>query len=148
MRKVFNTIFVKNIPKSHDSEEGIRSLFGPFGRVESVFAKASEKGNIYFICYGSENAEDRESGPRSAEKACQEMNGKLLPGTDTPIYVNGAMNKKERIQTIQKESNRFKISKRRCNLYVRNFPANTSEDDLVKLFRPYGEIESVRLIAP
>ena len=105
--------------------------------------KASEKGNIYFICYGSENAEDRESGPRSAEKACQEMNGKLLPGADTPIYVNGAMNKKERIQTIQKESNRFKISKKRCNLYVRGFPTNTTEQDLHNLFSPFGQIESI-----
>ena len=58
------------------------------------------------------------------------------------------MNKKERVGAIQKESNRFKISKRRCNLYVRGFPANTTEDDLVKVFRPYGQIESVRIIAP
>ena len=141
MRKVFNTIFVKNIPKSHDSEDGIRSLFGPFGRVESVFAKSSDKGNIYFICYGSENAQDRESGPKSAEKAFREMNGKLLPGCEKPIYVNPAMSKKEREQAIRVDSNRFKMSKRRCNLYVRNFPIGTTDQDLFELFGPFGEIE-------
>ena len=74
------------------------------------------------------------------------MNGKLLPGGEKPIYVNAAMNKKEREQAIKIESNRFKISKRRCNLYVRGFPPNTTEQTLFNLFSNFGTIESIKMI--
>ena len=68
-------------------------MFGPFGTIASYFTKESDKGNTYFICYGSADTEDREYGPRCAEKALLDMNGKILPDTDKPIYVNAAMNK-------------------------------------------------------
>ena len=40
---------------------------------------------------------------------------------------------------------RFKASKRRCNLYVKNFSINYEKEDIVNLFKQYGEIENVRL---
>ena len=93
LRKVFNTVFVKDLPKSYESEQGVRSLFSPFGTISSVFPRPSEKGTSYFVCFGSDDSQDREAAPRSAEKAFKEMNGKILVIGEKPIYVNAAMNK-------------------------------------------------------
>ena len=121
-------------------------LFSPFGKISSIFPKPSNLGNAYFVYFGSDDSQDRESGPRSADLAFKEMNGKLLPGGEKPIYVNPAMSKKEREQAIRVDSNRFKMSKRRCNLYVRGFPPNTTEQTLGNLFSNFGQIESIKLI--
>ena len=68
-------------------------LFSPFGKISSIFPKPSNLGNAYFVCFGSDDSQDRESAPRSADLAFKEMNGKVLPGVEKPIYVNAAMNK-------------------------------------------------------
>lgn len=44
------------------------------------------------------------------------------------------MKKSERIKAIEHDSNKFKISKKRCNLFVKNFPDSTTEEDLRKIF--------------
>jgi polyadenylate-binding protein len=76
------------------------------------------------------------------------MNGKLLPGAEKPLYVSPGMKKAERLKAIQHEANKFKTSKKRCNLFVKNFPDNTTEDDLRALFRNFGEIESLKVFYP
>ena len=40
---------------------------------------------------------------------------------------------------------RYKNSKKRCNLYVKNFHPKTTEEDLTELFSKHGEIESIKL---
>jgi polyadenylate-binding protein len=40
---------------------------------------------------------------------------------------------------------RFKNSKKRCNLYVRNFGDNTTQQDLMDTFSRFGEIESLKM---
>ena len=40
---------------------------------------------------------------------------------------------------------RYKNSKKRCNLYVKNFPATWTEAELTNLFKTFGEIEKVRI---
>ena len=40
---------------------------------------------------------------------------------------------------------KFKNAKKRCNLYVKNFQPDTSEQDLRNLFGNFGEIESIKL---
>lgn len=137
-RKAFNTIFIKDVPASLDTVEGVLSLFTPYGTIASHFTKKTDKGNIYFICFGNNVNEDREYGPKCAEKAFEEMNGKLLSGADKPLYVSPGMKKAERIKAIQHEANKFKTSKKRCNLFVKNFPDNTSEEDLKQLFGSFG----------
>jgi hypothetical protein len=68
--------------------EGVLNLFTPFGKVASSFTKSTDKGNIYFLCYGSDDAADREYGPKCAEEAVEKMNGKILTEGDKPIYVS------------------------------------------------------------
>ena len=147
-RKAFNTIFIKDVPASHDSVEGVLNLFTPYGTIASHFSKQTDKGNIYFLCFGNNNAEDREYGPKCAEKAYEEMNGKLLPGAEKPLYVSPGMKKAERIKAIQHEATKFKTSKKRCNLFVKNFSDNTTEDELRQLFGNFGQIESLKVFYP
>jgi polyadenylate-binding protein len=40
---------------------------------------------------------------------------------------------------------RYKNSKKRCNLFVKNFPPNTTKEQLEELFGRFGEIENVKL---
>lgn len=55
------------------------------------------------------------------------------------------MTKKDREIEKKKEMIRYKNSKKRCNLYVKNFPPTTTTKNLEELFGRYGEIESVKL---
>ena len=41
---------------------------------------------------------------------------------------------------------RYKLSKKRCNLYVKNIPEGFTNDDLKVLFQEFGEIESVKVL--
>ena len=61
------------------------------------------------------------------------------------LYVRHAMTKSEREIEKKKETIRYKASKKRCNLYVKNFPAAWSEDDLKQQFSQFGQIEKIRL---
>ena len=40
---------------------------------------------------------------------------------------------------------RYKNSKKKCNLYVKNFPPEFTSKDLEQYFSPYGEIESIKM---
>jgi RNA recognition motif-containing protein len=40
---------------------------------------------------------------------------------------------------------KFKNSKKRCNLYVKNFPPGTKSIELENLFAQFGPIESIKI---
>ena len=61
------------------------------------------------------------------------------------LYVKEALKKDERENEKKKEQFRFKNSKKRCNLYVKNFPPTTTEDELTQYFEKFGDIESVKV---
>lgn len=143
-RKVFNNIFVKNIPESWD-EAILKKHFEAFGRISSLYMAKHNIGPYAFICFGSEDQADREYGPRCAAKAVQEMDNKEFEGK--PLYVKPALKKHEREKELQHETLKYKNSKKRCNLFVKNFTAETTEEDLKNLFQPFGEIESLKLFS-
>jgi len=64
---------------------------------------------------------------------------------DMKLYVRHAVKKRDRSIEKIKETIKYKNSKKRCNLYVKNFPSNWTEDDLRNLFKQCGEIEKIRL---
>jgi RNA recognition motif-containing protein len=74
MRKVFNNIFVKNLPNDVTDDE-MRALFAPFGNITSLYKGTSEKEgkHFYFICFGSTNKNDIEYGPRAAAEAVNKL---------------------------------------------------------------------------
>lgn len=55
------------------------------------------------------------------------------------------MKKSDRNLEKTKASLRYKTSKKRCNLYVKHFPDQYTEEDLQKMFGQYGDIESIKL---
>ena len=55
------------------------------------------------------------------------------------------LNKDAREDELRKETMKYKNSKKRCNLYVKNIPDKSTEETIRELFSPFGEIESVRL---
>lgn len=40
---------------------------------------------------------------------------------------------------------RYKLSKRKCNLYVKNIPINCTEEVLRSLFDQHGEVENMKI---
>ena len=105
----------------------------------------NEKGAFSFICYGDPENKDKEYGPKAAMRAVIELNGKQIDGQE--LYVKEALKKEERQIEKTKEMLRYKNSKKRCNLYVKNFPPNTTREQLEELFGKYGEIENIKLFS-
>lgn len=62
------------------------------------------------------------------------------------LYVKAALKKGEREVEKKKDMMRFKNSKKRCNLHVKNFLPTTTKEHLEALFGQCGEIESVKLM--
>jgi len=74
------------------------------------------------------------------------MNREMTPGPEgLKLYVRHALNKSQREQEKLMETIRYKSSKKRVNLYVKNFPANWGEAEIRQEFGKYGELENVRL---
>ena len=143
MRKVFNNIFIKNMP-DHWAEPDLLRHFKTFGNITSAFMNKTESGVFAFICYGNaNNTQDREYGPLCAAKAVEAMHEKLIDGKT--LYVRPALKKRERERQLAHESFKFFTSKKRCNLFVKNFPDDVSENDLRSCFASYGEIDSIRV---
>ena len=71
------------------------------------------------------------------------MNGIRL--TDKKLYVKEALKKSDREAERIRDTIKYKNSKKRCNLYVKGFPENVTEEELRQYFECFGEIESLRL---
>ena len=147
-RRIYNNIYAKNFPPEF-TEADVRKLFEQFGRVESLVYKENEKGSYAFVCYNSDDKNNREYGPACAERAvlelhnADEVNG--IPLKETKLYVKEALKKSDREAERLRDTIKYKNSKKRCNLYVKGFPENITEDDLRQVFEAFGEIESLRL---
>lgn len=146
MRKIFNNIYVKNFPSTWD-EEKLKNIFGKYGTISSIKVMTAKKdeespeSKFAFICYLDPT--DKLAGPAAAARAVEQEHEKEYEGEK--IYAREALKKSERDQEKRKEQLRFKNSKKRCNLYVKNFPPNTTEEELKGLFSKFGDIESVKL---
>lgn len=72
-----------------------------------------------FVCYGKPDG-DKSYGPQCAAEAVKNLHNKQIG--DLTLYVKPALSKSEREAEKLKEMIRYKNSKKRCNLYVKNFP--------------------------
>jgi polyadenylate-binding protein len=142
MRKLINNIYVKNLPTTM-SDELIRKLFDPFGTIKSMFLKESQFGKFGFVCYDDPEGKSKEYGPACAAKAIEALNEKEIEGNK--LVVRCALSKMERDAEKKRETIRYKTSKKRCNLFVKNFPQQWKKEQIEKMFSQFGEIEKVRL---
>ena len=147
-RRVYNNIYAKNFPVGF-TEAQAQELFGKYGRVESLKFESNEKGSYAFVCYNSEDKSDREYGPKCAEEAVSALHNADevlgIPLEDKKLYVKEALKKSDRAAERIRETIKYKNSKKRCNLYVKGFNENITEEELKSIFEPFGEIESLRL---
>lgn len=109
-----------------------KKTFEAFGKISSLYCDKNNIGTYAFICYGSDDIADREYGPNCAAKAVEAMDNKDYAGRI--LYVKPGLKKSEREKELAHETLKYKNSKKRCNLYVKNFTAETTEEDLRNLF--------------
>ena len=160
IKRLSNNVYVKNFDAKWDQEK-IKEIFSKFGLIKSVFTKEEEVKieaknadgteqsepqvvlrKFAFVCF--EDPDDKEAGFISAEKAVQELNDKEVDGCK--LYVQPALTAIQRQGVIQREQQRFKNSKKKCNLFVKNFPVEFGIEDLRPHFARYGEIESIKIL--
>lgn len=139
---LINNVYVKNIPDTMTDDE-IKQMFAPFGHIESMVLSKNPKvqGVKYgFVCYSDPNKTtdsdptrpapvDPNYGPKCAQAAIEGLHGKKI-GDNLQLYVRAAMKKDDRNKEKVRETLRYKQSKKRCNLYVKNFPPDWSEESL------------------
>jgi RNA recognition motif-containing protein len=147
-RKIFNNIYAKNFPPEWGETE-VRGLFEQYGRIESLYFAKNDRGTYAFVCFDSDDKSDREYGPKCAEAAVNALNGASevngVSLVDKKLYVKEALKKRDREAERLRETIKYKSSKKRCNLYVKGFPENITEQGLRDLFSQFGEIESLKL---
>lgn len=124
LKKLINNLYVKNIPKG-TTEKEVRNLFSGFGNLKSVVLMENEIGQFGFVCFDDPQGISKEYGPECAAKAIQALNGTDLG--ENKLYLRHAMKKADREADKKKEALKYKNSKKRCNLYVKNFPPSWGE---------------------
>jgi len=117
MHSLINNVYVKNIPLEYNDNQ-VRELFDAYGHIKSLVLQKNKLGQFGFVCFDDPSNEDKEYGPQCAQLAITALHQKDM-GNSIKLYVRQAMKKQDR----EKETLRFKTSKKRCNLYVKNFPA-------------------------
>lgn len=135
LNKIFNNIYVKNFPLEMKEDE-LKVIFTKFGEITSLHLDKNDNGATAFICFGKEGA-DRTYGYECAQKAVKEMHGMKIDDT-LSWYAKPALSKQDREIEKKKDMMRYKNSKKRCNLYVKNFPPETTNQQLHEVFSKYG----------
>jgi polyadenylate-binding protein len=131
-RKIINNIYIKNIPEWYTDAQ-IREMFETFGNIKSCVVNKHDFGKFAFVCY--EDPVNKEYGPECAQKAIDATNGREIEGSELKLIVKSALTKAQREIEKQRETIRYKQSKKRCNLYVKNFPNSWNEQILNDIFK-------------
>lgn len=121
----YANIFIKNLDTSIDNK-ALQDTFAAFGAVLSC--KVAVDNNGQSKGYGFVQFDNEES----AQNAIRQLNGMLI--NDKKVYVGLFIRHQERTQA--NGSPKF------TNVYVKNLPETTTDEDLEKVFGPYGVITS------
>ena len=146
VRNLFNNLYVKNYPEEWTDEQ-LTAMFLPYGNVGSLIQfKKEALGSFAFVCFQGEDKNDHQYGPEHASKAIEALNGKDM-GNGKILYVKPALSASKRKEELLRETIKYKNSKKRCNLYVKNFESKYTEQNLRDIFGNNGEreIESIKM---
>ncbi|XP_024033011.1 polyadenylate-binding protein 3 [Morus notabilis] len=121
----YANIFIKNLDTSLDNK-ALHDTFAAFGTILSC--KVAVDNNGQSKGYGFVQFDKEES----AHTAINELNGMLI--NDKQVYVGLFVRKQERA--------RANGSPKFTNVYVKNLSETFSDEDLKKLFSPFGTITS------
>ncbi|KAJ0437208.1 hypothetical protein HanHA300_Chr16g0599451 [Helianthus annuus] len=117
-------IFIKNLDKTIDNK-ALHDTFSSFGNILSCKIATDSTGQSKgygFVQFDTEEA---------AQNAIDKLNGMLM--NDKQVYVGHFLRKQERDSSSTSKFN---------NVYVKNLPESTTDEDLKKTFGEYGTITS------
>lgn len=123
-------IFIKNLHPAIDNK-ALHDTFSAFGRILSCKVATDEMGNSK--CFGFVHYETAEA----ANAAIENVNGMLL--NDREVFVGKHVSKKDRESKFEEMKANF------TNVFVKNLAPEYTEEELTKLFEPYGPITSLYL---
>lgn len=121
----FANVFIKNLDSSIDNK-ALHDTFSAFGAILSCKVAVDSNGQSRgygFVQFDREEA---------AQKAINSLNGMLL--NDKQVYVGCFVRRQERNGTDG--------SPKFTNVYVKNLSENYTDEDLKKIFSPFGSITS------
>lgn len=137
----WTNLYVKNFPKEF-TEERIRQLFSPFGKITSIFFPKDDQNKtkgFAFINFESHN---------EASNAVDELNHKIFDGLE--MYVGRAQKKQERERELRSTFDKLKrerMSKYQgVNLYVKNLDDAIDDQRLRQEFAQFGTITSAKVM--
>lgn len=125
MKDEKSILFVKNFPESYEQSD-LGKLFSTYGTIKNLFVNPSF--SYGFVYFDSEEA---------ANKAKEALNDSEIEGKK--LIVVTAMSQKE------VKANRLELYKDR-NLYVKDFPPETTDESLKEAFSQFGEVTSARVM--
>lgn len=109
-------------------------MFAPYGEILSAVVMRNQGGfslGFGFVCFKE---------PQSAASALAALNGK------EGLYVRQALKKNDRDQEIKRVTDKFRNSMIKYNLYFKNVPLESTEEELKEFFSLFGEIKSLKLM--
>jgi len=137
----FTNVYIKNLPETL-SEEGLREMFGEYGKISSAKLMTGEDGRnkgFAFVSYEDHDA---------ANLCVEDLNGKEHEGK--VLYVGRAQKKAERQAELKEKFERAKLERMNryqgVNLYVKNLDDSIDDERLRKEFAQFGTITSARVM--
>lgn len=141
MKANFTNIYVKNIELETTDDE-FRQLFEKYGDITSASLAHDNEGKSRG--FGFVNYVHHED----ASKAVDELNDSDFKGQK--LYVGRAQKKHEREEELRKQYEAARQEKsakyQGVNLYVKNLADDIDDEELRKIFEPYGAITSAKVM--
>lgn len=123
-------VFIKNLDTAIDNK-ALHDTFAAFGNILSCKVAQDESGaskGYGFVHYETDEA---------ASTAIKHVNGMLL--NEKKVFVGHHIPKKDRQSKFEEMKANF------TNIYVKNIPAEVTDDEFRALFEKYGEVTSASL---
>lgn len=123
-------VFIKNLDVAIDNK-ALHDTFAAFGNILSCKVAQDESGNSKgygFVHYETDEA---------ASQAIKHVNGMLL--NEKKVFVGHHIPKKDRQSKFEEMKANF------TNIYVKNIPAETTDEQFRELFEKYGDVTSASL---
>jgi len=138
--ETYTNVYVKNFPESWD-EEMLRGYFEGC-QIKQASVQRDEQGKskgFAFVTFKDTS---------EAQKAVKEFHGKVIVDGDErfEFYVARAQRKKERRRLMNEKWNKVQsVQGQDRNLYIKNIDSSVDDDELRKMFEPYGDIQSAKI---
>ncbi|MDR3719893.1 MAG: hypothetical protein P4K98_13925 [Bryobacteraceae bacterium] len=135
----FANLYVKGLPPSVTTKDGLDALFAPFGPRSSVALCQStfqgRAGYFGFVCFKS---------PEDASKAATALNGKTVEGS--ALTVVRALSKEQREREKRLAMLEFRERSRRLTLYVKSVTGEPLTEAVVRdQLKSFGAIRHVSI---